>query len=513
MAHVLNRLAEALGVDRRVVMVGVGVFGVLLIWGIAAWASGPAWVALLSGVPMETIGSVTRSLDEAGVEYRLAAGGSAVEVPEGEAARARVALAEQGIPAGGAPGFELFDEPAWGMTDFTQKVNYRRALEGELARTVSEMQGVERARVHLTLRRATFLDDGGEPAEASVVVALRGGARPDDGMVEGIAFLVASAVEGLVPERVTVLDDAGRTLSAPTADGSGLGLSSRQIDVRREVETYLESKAQKILERLIGPGNASVRVAASLNFDRIDRTVQSVSPGDQVAIEEDRSEIIPGNEEQGASKVETRSVYETSRRLETLVSGGAKVERLSVSVLVASNASDGGGAADAAAAGGTATAGAAQGSSVPAVDAERIEALVANAVGLVPERGDRIAVVTAPLAAPAVPPVAPEGGGPGILPLLETLRRPLLGVVGAALAFFLAMRLLRELRAAPATPTREEQEALEGSDDAEALPERKESIGQRAVAALQGAQAKQADIDMADPQLAARVVRAWMNEE
>ena len=184
----------------------------------AQWGMSPRLVPVASGLPIERVGDATQRLSEAGIEYELERGGQMIMVPDRLAAQARVLLAQEGLTGTtNAPGFELFDKPSWGMTDFTQRVNYRRALEGELQRTITNMRGVQSAEVHLALREGSFLADSEETGEASVVLRLNNGAAPDGAIVEGVQSLVASAVEGLREDKVAVLDDRGRLLS--TSDG------------------------------------------------------------------------------------------------------------------------------------------------------------------------------------------------------------------------------------------------------------------------------------------------------
>ncbi|MCA9723604.1 MAG: flagellar M-ring protein FliF, partial [Gemmatimonadetes bacterium] len=190
---------------------------------------------------------------KAGIDYRLDGGGADISVPEADAARARVVLAQGGMPGSGRPGLELFDRPSWGMTDFTQHVTYRRALEGELARTIGNLRGVERAQVHLALPESSPLRKLDRPAEAAVVVALRADATLTPEQVRGIAQLVSSSVEQLTPDHVAVLDDSGRPLGGVPALDDASGLSSRQLELQRGVETQLQAKVRELLAAAVGP--------------------------------------------------------------------------------------------------------------------------------------------------------------------------------------------------------------------------------------------------------------------
>jgi flagellar M-ring protein FliF len=383
------------------------------------------------------------------------------------------------------------------MTDFTQRVNYRRALEGELERTISTMRGVESAQVHLAIQKTSVLRRNGPEAEASVVLALRSGSRPERAMVEGVASLVAGSVEGLDRDYVTVLDDTGRLLSSDDSESDQEGLTTRQLAIQREVEGYLEAKAYELVEPVVGAGNITVRVAAALNFDQIGRTVETFDLEQQTTLSEDRSEIIPGSEEQGASSLTVNTVYETPRSIETFNRSGAQLERLTVAVVVNERQV---GEGD-------------QATSQPRTQAElaRVEALVRNALGITDSRGDAITVVNLPFdKRPALPEAVEEGTD--VVALLMAGIRPTVGLAGLILAFVLALRLMGSIKAAPpalaprGSLAAGEGGALGGSPSAShQLPHenRAESMPRPTVPKL----------ELSDPNITAKVVRAWMSEE
>src|SRR3954469_21541293 len=186
-------LFDKLGGPRRAMILVVGAIAAGLIFAIAQWAGAPTWVPAFTGIPLESVSAMTDKLDQAAVKYRLERGGADIMVAATDLAKARVALAKGGMPNSGRPGLELFDQPSWGMTDFTQRINYRRALEGELERTVSKMRGIDQAQVHLVLHETDGFGAADRPTEASVVLKLKG--EPDAEVVKGIAHLVASSVE------------------------------------------------------------------------------------------------------------------------------------------------------------------------------------------------------------------------------------------------------------------------------------------------------------------------------
>jgi len=482
MSDPLDGVMGQLGGSRRILSVVVVLGALAAIWGFSRWGMAPSYIPLIPNLPLESVGDVTQRLEEEDIDYRLERGGSTVAVAEADLIRARVVMAQEGIPAGGKPGFELFDEAAWGMTDFTQRVNYRRALEGELQRTIVQIRGVAEAHVHLAIQESSFLKSNAPPAEASVVLALKAGARPDDAMVDGIAFLVASSVEGLSRQNVTVLDDSGRLLSSPQDTGTPAGLTNRQLTVRQDVEGYLEGKAYELVEQIVGPGNATIRVAANLNFDEIGRTVEQLDLDNQATVSEDRSEIIPGSEEQGASSVSVNTIYETPRTVETLSRAGARIERLSVAVLVNHRQVGEGDAF--------------QYEPRPAQELAQVEALVRNAVGITPERGDEITVASVPFDRRPPPPAPVVEEGTDVVAILQAAVRPSVGVLGVIFAFLLALKLLGTLKtAAPASGPG----AFPGPQAASP------------VLAPPVVQAPQR-VEIADPSMTARVVRAWMNE-
>src|SRR3954469_6005972 len=185
----LQPLIERLGGPRRALILLVGAAAAGLVLLVSRWASEPTWVPAFSNVPIESVGQMTDRLDQAGVKYKLERGGADVLVAASDLAKARGALARGGMPNAGRPGLELFDQPSWGMTDFTQRINYRRALEGELERTIGKMTGIESAQVHLVMHETQGFGAAEKPAEASIVLKLRSGAQPEADIVKGIAHL------------------------------------------------------------------------------------------------------------------------------------------------------------------------------------------------------------------------------------------------------------------------------------------------------------------------------------
>lgn len=431
----MDGLIERLGGWRRVATLGVGAAAIALIVGVSRWAGAPTWVPIVSGVPLETVTTVTERLDQASIPYRLDRGGSDVTVATSDLARARVALAKDGLPSGGRPGFELFDKPSYAMTDLTQRVMYRRALEGELERTIGKMRGIQSAQVHLAIHETSSFRAANTPSEASVVLSLKGGNDPMPDVVQGIAHLVASSVDGLTSDQVTVVDDAGRLLSVPDEGGSLLGLSNRQLAQQREVEDHLKSKAEELISEIVGRGNARVQISAILNFDRVERTVQSLDPEKQVTATEQKAEIVPGAQG-GAASSNSATTYENSRSTETFSGALGAVRRLTVAVLVNDKMTGKGDSA-------TFTPRAPQ-------ELSRIESLVRTAVGFDSLRGDQLSVVSVPFTLPAPPPAVTEAP-PTLVQRVQQNQSLIMNGLALVLAFtigFMALKSVRQSTAA-----------------------------------------------------------------
>jgi len=496
MPNALTQLLETGAASRKIMMAIIGIGGLAVLWSLAQWAMQPTMVPLFSNLPVESVGDMKQRLDEEGLSYELQAGGSTLAVPEKDLAKSRVALAQGGFPVSGKPGWELFDEASWGMTDFTQRVNYRRALEGELKRTIEQMRGVDHAQVHLAIQKSSILKDAASPNGASVVLALRSGNRPDKGMVEGVASLVAGSVEGMERENVTVLDDSGRLLSETEDDLGATGLTTKQLKIQQDFEQYLENKAYELVEPVVGRGNVTVRVAAAMDFDQIGRTVETFDLDQQFTVREDRSEIIPGSEEQGASSLTVNSINEAPRTVETFARIGSKVERLTVAVVVSDREEGPEGSV----------------SFSPRTPQElgRIESLVRSGLGVDQTRGDAMTVVSMPF--DREPIIVPEEEtGPDIMSMVQAGVRPTIGILALTFAFILSLKLLGFMKTVPLGP--EGNRALAAGDGADGLPpdaSGRMPDGRRPAVTSDGGQSR---VELTDPNLTARVVKAWLSED
>jgi flagellar M-ring protein FliF len=359
----LREIWNQLGASQRisVVVAAVIVFGGL--GGLAFW-SGRADYGLLYGKLDDTeAGKVIQALTDAKIPYRLGQGGSSIYVPHDKVHVMRMQLASRGIPRGEGVGFEIFDKPNSGISDFVQRANFLRAVQGELARTIGEINEVEAARVMIVMPENRLLVDEKKHPTASVFVRVKGNTQLQPQSVNSIRFLVANSVEGLSANFVTVVDNHGNVLSANNDNDSVVGLTTSQLDARRNLEQYLSKKAEGMLEKVLGPGQAVVRVAADINFDTVTRTEEKFDPEAQVVRsstvnDENNDSTTSGNNANAVGvaaalnaetntvaggpvsnsrlkRKQTTSQYEINRTLSNIMQSAGGLKRVSAAVFVA----------------------------------------------------------------------------------------------------------------------------------------------------------------------------------
>lgn len=410
----LQKLSD-LSINQRLVILVALAGSVAGLIAVALWTQQPDMQVLFSNLATDDASAIVEKLKAAKIPYETKAGGATILVPGDQVHDLRLQLAGQGLPRGGGVGFELFDRSSLGMSEFVQKLNYRRALQGELARTIAQMPEIERARVHLAIpERRLFANEQDRP-RASVVVALRNGQSLGKAQVQGIVHLIASSVEGLSTQDVTVVDGHGRLLSAASGAHESEALTGSQLEYQRTLEREIETRIQTMLERIVGANKAVVRVSSVLDFRKIETTEERFDPNGQVVRSEQRgqertsgingvsggvpgvqSNVPPGAEAEPTQSSSTNSQtknetinYEISRTVSRVVEPVGTIRRLSVAVLV-----DGTYKVAEPAAGEPASAEPAR-TYVPRSEAEmkQIEEIVKKAMGYSAERQDQVQVV------------------------------------------------------------------------------------------------------------------------
>lgn len=414
-------------------------------------ATRPSFTTLASGVQPAESGDMTEALDGAGIAYKLESGGTVIAVQKQDVDKARVTLATAGLPNGGHVGFELFDKKSLGATDFQQRVDYQRALEGEIARTIEQIDGVQGAEVQLVLPEESLFIDEGAKATAAVLLT---SASLDAPMVRGIANLVSSSVKGLGSDRVTITDSAG-SLLWPNGDSAGGGLTAgSKLQAEQLYSGQLAAQVNALLASTLGPGKAQARVNASLSLDQTE--ISRVTYGKkgvvlQAQVDEETLGTKGGATNKAAagvasnvpsyagttagssggnsdySKTSDSTTYGVDKTVEqTKIAPGA-VKKLDVALLVDS--------------------------SVPAAQLTALESAVASAVGLDKQRGDTLAVSQVAFAKPKAE--TPVSAGLPIVGDPAALAKPVGLGLGALIFLFLMRRGLkrRETEGAAPEPT------------------------------------------------------------
>ena len=283
----LQQLAQVwrgMSTMRRIALV-VAVGTILAVAGIVWYFSQTEYRVLYSGLSIDDAGTVTGKLQAQNIPFKLGAGGTAVLVPADQVQQARVSLAGEGMAFRGGKGFEIFDDSSLGMTPFVQNVNYNRALQAELARSIGQMEPIASARVHIVRPESSAFVRDQKPTTASVMLKLKPGATLNRSTAQAITALVSHAVEGLTDDSVTLVDASnGRLLSDMRSDVDGT--PSTQLEYRRQLEDYLASKAEELLGKSLGYGKAIIKVTADVNFKRVKEKKETYSPEDRVAVSE-----------------------------------------------------------------------------------------------------------------------------------------------------------------------------------------------------------------------------------
>ncbi|MGA7072553.1 flagellar basal-body MS-ring/collar protein FliF [Bradyrhizobium sp.] len=414
---------KGLGASRLMAMVAVTAALIGFFAFVIMRVTTPQMTTLFTDLSLEDSNAVIKDLERQAVPYELRNDGAVIMVPKDKVTRLRMKLAEGGLPKGGGVGYEIFDKSdALGTTSFVQNINHLRALEGELARTIRAIDRVQAARVHLVLpERPLFARETPEPS-ASIVVRVRGSLEPQQ--IRAIRHLVASAVNGLKPQRVSIVDETGQLL----ADGAGGPNDNTAGDERRSAfEKRMRNEVEAIVSSVVGSGRARVQLSADFDYNKITETSDKFDPEGRVlrssqtreessATADNNGQVSVGNELPGAQqnsnaavardqskKTEETNNYEISHTTKTEVTEAGRVNRISVAVLVDGNYTKND-----------------KGEMVyqerGKAQLDQIAALVRSAIGFDQKRGDQVEVVNLRFAeAPVVVPLAEPAGLLGML--------------------------------------------------------------------------------------------------
>lgn len=374
-------------------VVGLAVAGgVVALLLFSSWAAKPSYTPLFTNLDPSDASAITDKLTSSKTPFQLQDGGRTVLVPRDQVYQVRLDMSAANLPSGGSAGYELLDKQGVTTSEFRQRVDYQRALEGELARTIQAIDGVSAATVHLVIPKQDLFSEDASKATASVLLKTTPGKDVSAGQAQAIVHLVSSGVEGLAPEDVTVADAKGNILSA-AGDAAGEAAADARASATHAFEEHLSKSVQDMLAKVLGPGNAAVTVRAELDLDQAKRTIESFDtanadkaineattdetfsgtgaalPGGVLGVDSTPAAAGGGGNSTYTKGTATRN-YAVGKTVEQLVAAPGSVKRLSVAVLLNSQA---------------------KGAS-PA----KIESLVRAATGMSPDRGDVIAVDTLP---------------------------------------------------------------------------------------------------------------------
>ncbi|HVU15745.1 MAG TPA: flagellar basal-body MS-ring/collar protein FliF [Candidatus Didemnitutus sp.] len=297
-ANSLLALWRQLGINQRVSLIVATIAVTAGMIAVAAWSHRPDYQLLYARLGDKDAAAVISYLETQNIPHQVSAGGSSVSVPSDQVYKLRMDLASKGLPSGDGVGFEIFDKGQFGLSDFVQRTNYLRAVQGELARTISQLSGVRAARVMIVQpENRLLLTDQGVKSTASVFVDM-GGGRLEIDQVNAIRHLVANSVQGLTPDQVAVVDNRGRVLSEELRQDPTLGTASSQMRYKQQVEDYLAKKVESMLSAVIGPGNAVVRVSADIETEATTETSEKYDPDGQVVRTQTVTEDTTNSSEQ-----------------------------------------------------------------------------------------------------------------------------------------------------------------------------------------------------------------------
>ncbi len=358
---------------------------------------------LFSNLTGEDASAIVTKLKEKKIPYQISPSGETISVPSEQVSELRLELAAAGVPHGGGVGFEIFDNKVFGATEFEQQMNYRRALQGELSRTINSLDEIQQCRVHIVLPKESLFIEQQKKPTASVTIKLKTGRKLKESQIDGIGHLVASSVEGLSADEVMIVDNQGNMLSKKQGDSRNARLSSSQIEHQRNVEKEMANQIQTLLESVVGRGKAAVRVNAELDFRLMEKTEETYDPespvvrSSQKQMDKAIGSALPsksgaGKTESSGSgpekeKTEETVNYEINKTVSKTVMPVGEIKKISIAVLVDGNYPKN-------------DKGAATYQERPKKELESFEDLVRKSTGFNAQRGDQVVVSSMPFSRP-----------------------------------------------------------------------------------------------------------------
>lgn len=477
---------------------------------------------LFTNLTSEDAGEIVKKLKDAKTPYQITADGKGVLVPSDKVYELRLTLASEGLPQGGGVGFEIFDRKNFGMTEFVQKLNYQRALQGELSRTIAQLTGVEQARVHLVIPEKSLFKDNERPATASIVLKMKSSRALQDSEVQGVVHLVAASIEGMDPEHVTVLDSRGKMLSKGGNNDPTSRMSTAMQETQRSYERNAEERIQSLLDRIVGGGKSVARVTATFDFKQVERVEEKFDPESIAVRSEQRTEEkgssttsgagVPGVQTNlgrttpgagatsgGGSKNDETLNYEVSRSTAKIIEPVGALSKLSVAVLVDGKYEEPAAVKDGQVA-------KAKYTPRSPDELQKIETLVKSAIGFNLERGDQLSVQNVPFQDSG------EAGSSEVAswwtnPFFMSLAKNLMIAVGfLVLVLFVIRPLIASLRIGK-RPALESFEAIGASGEQLTTAERAQINSQMAEQKELIEQAKK------DPYQVAQILQNWVAED
>jgi flagellar M-ring protein FliF len=535
----LRQLWERLGRGQRMALVAIGVGAVVFALIFLRMGGQQSYVTAFTNLDPKDSSAAADQLKADAIPYQVTPDGTTIKVASNRLADARLKLAAKGLPHGGAVGFELFDKSSFGVTDFEQNVNYQRALEGELSRTIDTLDQVANSRVAIVVPKEELFVSQQKPATASVMLQLRPGRTLDGSALKGLAHLVSRSVEGLDEKNITIVDTTGKLLYDGSDDSVTAGLSTSQLDLEQRTEKGLETQLQSLLDQVAGSGKSVVRVKADMDFSQQESTSETYSPGgpnnqgvprsSSTTKETYNGAVQPQGGQPGAAandpnvpktvaaaaaggatqydNSQTTTNYEVNKTTQKTVASPGQVKRLSVSVLLDSSISD--------------------------QDASGLHDAIAAAAGINEQRGDQVVVTTASFNGNQTAQLAPIAR-PGPLDMVSKYGKLVVPVLAALIVLFVIWRMSRSvspkkprtlvMSTQPALPsggaeaaylwTSKNDGSLDEMDRTQPLAEAPRlQLNEAQVRQRQEVQDRMTDLATKNPEAVAEIIHSWMSKD